>query len=441
MTNSRALTLAGPVSNNAINISSVSGKTIICSGGVDASWNNLWNPLNLSVFEDNKWTLFSTDSLSDPMRSVIDPVDKNHFFVSTWGKGLLEFRNDAVVNQFTEKNSPLQTIIPGQPFVRICGMAMDRDRNLWITQTEVPGSIKILKPDGTWIVNPVTINAPTIGDIIITRTDKKWIVLPRGQGLFVLDDKKTPEYFDDDVYKKITVTTSDNEIISYVSCIAEDLDGNIWVGTDQGPVIYYNPDKIFDSDIKAFRIKIPRNDGSGLADFMLGTETITSIAVDGANRKWVGTLSSGSYLLTQDGTAQITSFNENNSPIFSNSVVSVAVDGKTGDVWFATTRGVISYRGEAISGLERFTDVYAFPNPVREDFTGNVTITGLMKDTRIKITDISGNLVYSTVSDGGQATWDLTTYNGRRVATGVYLAFCASSNGSSSCVIKILVVN
>ena len=211
MTNSRALTLAGPVSNNAINISSVSGKTIICSGGVDASWNNLWNPLNLSVFEDNKWTLFSTDSLSDPMRSVIDPVDKNHFFVSTWGKGLLEFRNDAVVNQFTEKNSPLQTIIPGQPFVRICGMAMDRDRNLWITQTEVPGSIKILKPDGTWIVNPVTINAPTIGDIIITRTDKKWIVLPRGQGLFVLDDKKTPEYFDDDVYKD-NCYTSDNEI-------------------------------------------------------------------------------------------------------------------------------------------------------------------------------------------------------------------------------------
>jgi hypothetical protein len=441
MSDSRALTLPGPVSNNAINISSVSGKTIICSGGVDASWNNLWNPLNLSVFEDNKWTLFSTDSLSDPMRSVIDPADKNHYFVSTWGKGLLEFRNDAVVNQFTEKNSPLQTIIPGEPFVRICGMAMDKDRNLWITQTEVPGSIKILKPDGTWIVNPVTIDAPTIGDIIITRTDKKWIVLPRGQGLFVMDDKKTPEYFDDDEYKKITVTTSDNEVISYVSCIAEDLDGNIWVGTDQGPVIYYNPDKIFDSDVKAFRIKIPRNDGSGLADFMLGTETITSIAVDGANRKWVGTLSSGSYLLTQDGTAQITSFNENNSPIFSNSVISVAVDDKTGDVWFATTSGVISYRGEAIKGLDRFTDVYAFPNPVREDFTGNVTITGLMKDTRIKITDISGNLVYSTTSDGGQATWDLTTYNGRRVATGVYLAFCASSDGSSSCVIKILVIN
>lgn len=229
--------------------------------------------------------------------------------------------------------------------------------------------------------------------------------------------------------------------MSYVYCIAEDLDGNIWVGTDQGPVIYYTPDRIFDSDIKASRIKIPRNDGSGLADYMLGTETITSIAIDGANRKWLGTQSSGSYLLSSDGSTQLTNFNESNSPLFSNSVLSVAVDDKSGDVWFATTRGVISYRGEAIKSFDSFTNVYAFPNPVREDFNGNVTITGLMRDTRIRITDISGNLVYSTISDGGQASWDLTTYNGRRVATGVYLAFCSSSDGSGSCVIKILVIN
>ncbi len=441
MTDFTALVLPGPVSDNAINISSANGRTIICAGGVDASWNNLWNPMQLSVFENSKWVLFSTDTLADAMRSVVDPSDKNHYFVSTWGNGLLEFRNDILVNKFTEDNSPLQTIIPGKPFVRICGMAIDNDRNLWITQTEVPGSIKILKPDGDWIVNPLTIDAPTIGDILITRSDKKWIVLPRGEGLFVFDDNGTPEYFEDDEYKKVIVTTYENEVVSYVYCIAEDLDGNIWVGTDQGPVIYYTPDRIFDSDIKASRIKIPRNDGSGLADYMLGTETITSIAIDGANRKWLGTQSSGSYLLSSDGSTQLSNFNESNSPLFSNSVLSVAVDDKSGDVWFATTRGVISYRGEAVKSFDRFTNVYAFPNPVREDFNGNVTITGLMRDTRIRITDISGNLVYSTISDGGQASWDLTTYNGRRVATGVYLAFCASSDGSNSCVIKILVIN
>lgn len=437
----RILTLPGPVSNDAINVCSHNGKTIICSGGIDASWNNLWNPMRVSVSENNSWSHFSIDSISDPLRSAVDNTDSDHFFLSTWGGGLLEIRNNTIVKQYTEKNSPLQTIIPDKPYVRICGLAMDKGNNLWITQTEVPGSIKILKPDGSWIVNPVTINSPTIGDIIISRSGKKWIVLPRGNGFFVLDDNSTPDYFDDDLYKKMLVYTSDNEVIQFVYCIAEDLDGNIWVGTDQGPVIYYNPDRIFESDIKAYRIKIPRNDGSGLADYMLGTETITSIAVDGSNRKWLGTAGSGAYLLSADGTSQILSFNEDNSPLFSNSVPSVAVDNKTGDVWFATTKGILSYRGNAIEGLSQFTNVYAFPNPVREDYNGIVTITGLMRDTQIRITDISGNLVYKTVSDGGQASWDLMTYKGRRVATGVYMIFCTNSDGSQSCVIKLLVIS
>ena len=186
------------------------------------------------------------------------------------------------------------------------------------------------------------------------------------------------------------------------------------------------------TDLKAFRIKIPRNDGTGFADYMLETEIITSIAVDGANRKWLGTYSSGAYLLSPDGTIQLKNYNEQNSPILSNSILSLAVDNKTGDVWFGTSKGIQSVRGDATTGGENFTNVYTFPNPVREDFTGNVTITGLMRDTQIRITDISGNLVYETVSDGGQATWDLKTYNGKRVATGVYLVFCASSDGSQS---------
>jgi ribosomal protein S11 len=318
---------------------------------------------------------------------------------------------------------------------------MDAGRNLWITQTEVPGSIKVLKPDGNWIVNPVTLDAPAIGDIIITKTGQKWVVLPRGDGLFILDDNGTPDYFGDDISREMLITDSENKVISNAFCIAEDLEGNIWVGTDEGPLIYYNPEKASESNLKGFRIKIPRNDGSGLADFMLGTETITSISVDGANRKWLGTSSSGAYLLSPDGTLQIVNYKEANSPLFSNSINSVAVDDKTGNVWFATSKGVISVRGDAIAGQTSFSKVYSFPNPVREEFNGNVTITGLVRDTEIRITDVSGNLVYRTVSDGGQASWDLTTYNGHRVATGVYLVFCASTDGSQSCVTKILVIN
>ena len=435
-----ALTLPGPVSNNAFNITSYNRKTVICGGATDVSWNNQGRPLQVSIHENNNWGSLPSGTIIDPMRALIDPDNNNHMFVSTWGGGLLEYENDNLLKQYTESNSPLQTIIPGRPYVRICGLALDKSKNLWLTQTGVPGSIKVLKPDGTWIANPVTIDAPTIGDIIITKTGHKWIILPRGYGLFVLDDNNTPDVFSDDRYKKLLVQDIGNQPISFVYSIAEDLDGNIWIGTDQGPLIYYNPEKVFDSDLKANRIKISRNDGTDQADIVLKTETITSIAIDGANRKWLATTSSGAYLLSPDGTTQIKNYNEQNSPLFSNSIVTLAVDNKSGEVWFGTLKGVQSVRGDATTGGEKFKNVYTFPNPVREDFTGNVTITGLIKDSQIRITDISGNLVYETVSDGGQATWDLKNYTGRRVATGVYLVFCASRDGSQSFVTKMLVI-
>lgn len=434
-------TMPGPVSSNAVHITSFKGKTIICGGAIDVSWNNIWKPMEVSVYENNGWTSITSSTIFDPLRALIDPDDISHFFISTWGSGLLEYRNNVLINQFTDANSPLQTIIPNQKYVRICGLAMDDNKNLWVTQTNVPGSVKVYKADGTWIYNPATVDVNAVGDIIISRGGYKWIVLPRGDGLFIVDDNGTPDYTGDDQSKEMLITDSEGEVISRSYCIAEDLEGNIWIGTDQGPLIYYNPEKVFEEDLRAYRIKVPRNDGTGLADFMLGTETITSIAVDGANRKWLGTFSSGAYLLSADGTTQVMNYNESNSPVFSNSITSIAVDQHTGNVWFATSKGVLSVRGEATAGQEKFTNVYSFPNPVREDYTGNVTITGLVRDTQVKITDISGNLVFKTVSTGGQAAWDLTTYNGKRVATGVYIALCASPDGKQSCVTKILVIN
>ena len=434
------LTLPGPVSNDAYSITSYNGKTLICGGALTASWTQTFRPLQVSIHENNSWTSLSSTTIKDAMRAIADPDNTNHLFVSTWGGGLLEYDNNNLIKQYTESNSPLQSIIPGQPYVRICSVVFDKNKNLWITQSEVTGSIKVLKPNGSWIVNPVTVDAPAIGDIIITRNGHKWIVLPKGYGLFILDDNNTPDVFSDDRYKKMLVKDSENRPISFVYSIAEDLDGNIWIGTDQGPLVYYNPEKVFDNDLNAFRIKIPRNDGTGLADNVLATEAISSIAVDGANRKWLGTSGSGAYLLSPDGTIQIKNFNEQNSLILSNSIVSLAIDNKSGDVWFGTLKGVQSVRGDAARGEEKFTNVYSFPNPVREDFTGNVTITGLMKDSQIRITDISGNLVYETASEGGMATWDLKTYNGSRVATGVYLVFCTSNDGSQSIITKMLVI-
>jgi hypothetical protein len=440
MTTFQNMTLPGPYANNVISITNVNGKTFITGGGVDNAWNNQWRPLQVFVHDKNSWQSSVAYDKWDAMRVLSDPNNTSHMWVSTWGSGLLEYDNNVLVHKYDDSNSPLQTIIPGKPYSRICGLAMDQNRNIWITQTGVPGSIKILKPDGTWIVNPITIEAPTIGDIIITRLGYKWVILPRGYGVFVLDDNNTPENFTDDRYKQMLIKDTENKVISTVYSISEDLDGNIWVGTDQGPAIYYNPRQVFDNDPRAFRVKVPRNDGTGLADYMLGTEIVTSIAVDGANRKWLGTFSSGAYLLTPDGTTKIINYTEENSPLLSNTVVALAVDQKSGEVWFGTAKGSISVRGDATLGGEEFKNVYSFPNPVRETFQGNVTITGLMRNTQIRITDISGNLVFQTVSDGGQATWNLKTYNGQRVSTGVYLVFCASEDGTKTFITKMLVI-
>lgn len=434
------LIMPGPFTNNAIDITCSNGKTYITGGAVDNAWNNQWRPLQIFINENNSWYSELSYVFHDAMRVLPDPENSGHYWASTWGEGLLEYQDNILINKYDDSNSPLQTIIPGKPYSRICGLAMDNLRNIWVTQTGIPGSIKILKPDGSWITNPITIEAPTIGDMIITEYGHKWVVLPRGYGLYVLDDNKTPENFSDDRHRQFLIKDNDNNVISNVYSIAEDLDGNIWVGTDQGPVIYYNPLQIFNEDTRGFRVKVPRNDGTGLADYMLGTEIITSIAVDGANRKWLGTYSSGAYLFSSDGTKQIVNYNEENSPILSNTVVSIGVDDRTGEVWFGTALGLISVRGNATSGTEEFRDVYTFPNPVRASYEGNVTITGLMRNTEIRIADISGNLVYKTISDGGQATWDLRTYNGKRVSTGVYLIFCSSEDGTDSFVTKMLVI-
>jgi hypothetical protein len=432
------LTPAGPLYNSASNLRAERGDLYVVGGVLTNAWNNTGSKLEASTFTGGQWASLPESAFRDPVRIV--PGRNNNYFISTWGMGLLEYSGTTLVNHYDQYNSPLNTIIPGSAYVRLSGLAFDSDDNLWVIHSGVTDNLKVLRPDRSWVTIPVTIEAPTIGDIIITRTGKKWIVLPRGHGLFVFDDNKTLTNFGDDSYRKIIVRDSDDNVLSNVYCVAEDLDGNIWVGTDQGPAIYYNPDRIIDEDIRAVRIKIPRNDGTGLADFLLKTEIITSISVDGANRKWVGTYNSGAYLLSADGTTRIKHFTAENSPLISNTISSLSADPTTGLVWFGTPNGIVSYRSDAPEGKSGMEGAYPFPNPVRNDYTGVVTIAGLVRDANVKITDISGNLVYETTSNGSEATWDLMNYRGVRVSSGVYLAFCTAPDGSSTTIVKMLII-
>lgn len=430
----------GPYLNTNYDIFYSNGNIYVSGGSVDNAWNNNFNSMQTHLFLDRKWITKIDYEAWDALRVRPYPGSTSKVYVSSWGSGLFEYTDGILTANWNESNSPLQSIITGQRYVRVCGLAFDSDRSLWMTQTGVEGSIKVLKDDASWITLPYTIDAPTIGEIIIVRSGMKWILLPRGHGLFVLDDNRTPEIFSDDRYKKFIPKDQDGNPLPNIYSIEEDNDGNIWIGTDQGPAVFYNPEQLFERDIAAYRIKIPRNDGTGLADILLGTETITTIASDGGNRKWFGTNSSGAYMVSADGLQLIRTFNSSNSPVLSDNITSIEVDGKTGEVWIGSNKGIVTVRETATTGADSMNHVYSFPNPVREDYNGEVTITGLMTDTSVKITDISGNLVYETTSLGGQVSWDLRNYRGTRVSTGVYLIFCSNEDGSVNAVTKLLVI-
>ncbi|MFZ2287447.1 MAG: T9SS type A sorting domain-containing protein [Bacteroidales bacterium] len=435
-------TIPGPYTNNVADIYFQGENFYVTGGTVDNAWGNVYRPLQVFTGKGDSWTshILYEEADRDAMRVITDPDDESHFYVASWGNGLYEFSGGVMQKNYNQYNSPLSSIRPGENYTRICGLTFDGSGNLWMTQSGVPGNLKALTPEGNWITTSLNLNVPVAGDMITDRNGYIWVILPRGYGLLVYDPAGTPANTTDDRHVRLQVEDTEGQVVNNLFSISTDLDGNVWVGTDMGPAVYYNPGRVFSGAITASRIKIPRNDGSGLADYLLGTETVTTIAIDGANRKWFGTMSSGAYLMSDDGSEQLIHFNSTNSPILSDNIVKIAVNGVNGEVWFGTSEGIVSFRGDATAGKEDYSGVYVFPNPVREDYEGVVTITGLVENSNVKITDVSGNLVYETTSLGGQVTWDLRNYRSARVGTGVYLVFCKSEDGSHAKVIKMLVI-
>lgn len=432
----------GPFSEQSGNLYYNNGTIYVTGGGTNVSWNNLFNRGWLFSFKDESWSSIINWDVFDYTVMTTDPADPGTLYVGAWGSGIWQYKNGQVVANFNDKNSELQTNIPGHPFVRIGGLVFDQDRNLWATNSGVSSPIVVKKTDGSWQKFDwgTYIDCSSIGTISMDKNGFFWVFLPFSTGLFVFDINGTIDNKDDDRYIKFKPSTALNEVINNVYCIANDRDGNVWIGTDKGPVVYSAPEEVFEEKTAGSQILINRANEE-TSDIMLGTETINCIAIDGGNRKWFGTEKGGAFLFTSDGTRQIYHFNTTNSPIFSNTVRSIAVNDQTGEVFFGTDKGIISFRATATSPSEDFTNVYVFPNPVRENYSGNITITGLIENTIIKITDISGNLVYQSKSLGGQATWNGRTHNGKKVSTGVYLVFCSNEDGSKTFVTKMLVIH
>ena len=444
----------GPDNSKVVDIEIADGELWAATGGKDGSWTNLWNKAEVFSFIENKWETYNKNSISemsqaiDIIKVMIDPLNNKHVFAASWGGGILEFMNGELIEIYNDSNSSLQNIIPGSKYVRVGGLVFDNDHNLWATNSEVANPISVKKANGTWSNGEEWLSfpygnimdAPTVSEIFITQAGHKWAVLPRGYGLFVFDNNNTIENFDDDQVKQFDVHDENGKIISNnIFSIAEDKEGTIWLGTNKGILVYYNPSSVFYSTNFYAQKVILEIDGS--AQYLLETETVTAIEIDGANRKWFGTEKAGVFLMSEDGTEQILNFNTENSPLLSNTITSIAIDENSGEVFFGTTNGIISYRGTAIEPKEDFNEIYAFPNPVRENYSGDITIKGVVANSNVKITDISGNIVFETEALGGQAIWNGNNFSGKRVQTGVYLVFCSNEDGSKTHVTKLLFIN
>jgi ligand-binding sensor domain-containing protein len=435
----------GPLSRDVSSIAIMEDMLYTAAGNVKSDWNNTWNPAELNYLQGNYWQGTQTTDYRDLLTLAIDPADKNHVFGASWGYGLLEYRNGELVEVFDQTNSTLQTLPNGDIYHRIGGCVFDSDGHLWMNNSAVAEPVSVKKTDGTWKSFKLDgkLKVSFLGRMINTSLDHKWIICAHGEGLFAFDVNRTIDDISDDRYEKFSVLDLNGKVISNdVYSLAEDREGNIWVGTDKGIVVYYSPSRVFDEDLfYGQQIIVPRNDGTGLADILLGTERVTAIAVDGANRKWLGTEQSGIYLVSEDGLEEIHHFTEDNSPLLSNKITDIAINGENGLVYIGTNAGLISFKGKAIEGRKDYSGVYAYPNPVRHDYDGEIVITGLVGNVNVKITDIGGNIVYETTSLGGQAIWDGRSFSGRRVSTGVYMIFCTDDEGNQTHITKLLVIH
>ena len=408
----------------------------------DGTWHNMDHRSAATIDTDDQY-VNATDILQDPL-------DTDHHYVATAMDGIYEFRNTQCVGHITIDNSPLRSILPDNAhpkwFVQASGTRYDPDGNLWVLNATQDTIIRILRPNGTWTSLYYSEIAATtaIDNLIFDSRGWAWMTSRRlrGRGLFCLDYNGTiATTSDDSHYLRSRITNQDNTTYAPNEFygIAEDHNGNIWFGTEMGPFLVSNPEGYMDADFTFEQVKVARNDGSGLADYLLNNIPVMCITIDGGNRKWFGTLGNGAYLVSDDCQQQIYHFTTDNSPILDNDVTGIAINDANGMVVFATSKGLCSFMADATAPVENPTDdnVLVYPNPVTPDYRGPIAIRGLAENSDVKIVSSTGQIVWNGTSTGGMFTWDGCTRTGRRVASGIYVVLSTDPAGNKAVAAKI----
>lgn len=446
----------GPFAATAEGISSINGLTVTVPGSRKGpAFAPSWLYPSVSWFKDQQWYSNASEFINyDPRRGtydlnnvVINPKNDAEWYIASWGNGLFRCKDGHVTDHYTAFNSLLDSTSNGNTYVS--GLDFDSKGNLWITNSQCGKMLKMMEPDGTWhaynIGSGVITASPDLvvaEDLLVDSRDYKWVTYPRDDNfnryhLIAFYDNGTYDDISDDKFARIDMNIAAEVNSSTVHCIAEDLDGEIWIGTDKGVKVIYYPSKIFEGTTYPRNILLEQD---GYVSVLLEWEDVSAITVDGANRKWIGTTKAGVFLMSDDGQEQLLHFTAEDNPLFSNQITNIKIDPISGEVFFCTPKGVTSYRGTATAGHETYEDLPVFPNPVRHDYNGAVTVQGLKENSLCKITDASGRLVWQGYSNGGELIWYCQDFFGQRPATGVYYVMCSDKDGKEKIVTKFLFI-
>ncbi len=396
---------------------------------------------------------YAENILKDPFSPVFDPEDSNTYYMGTYFEGVYKVTDNKVVAKYDWTNSPLYhgwTCFASNIF-------FDQNMNLWMVQGINSPAIFVLprakqsKTDlsaADWIT--VNLELPDKTDqfmqgLVTKKNLKVMCVNNIASTLLIIDDNGNPasSSIKSKMYSSGQLYDQDEKSFTWdqVTSMVEDANGRIWLGTNNG-VIEFNPANALNDNFRINRIKVPRNDGTNLADYLLSGTEITALAVDGANRKWIGTVSMGLYLVSADGSKILKHFSSSNSMLTNDRIVSICCNPNSNSVYIGTPTGLIEYYSDAAPAADDYSGIYAYPNPVGADYTGEITITGLMENSLVKIADAAGNVIRSLQSTGGMVSWDGCYSNGERVKTGVYYVLASQNENSKSSgvVTKILFI-